>query len=105
MVRLPKAAPVLLLLLAITACSGPAKDAEQATGTVHKVEYRLTEIATSERQWTGLTVGSGGRLFATFPRWSADVPVSLGELVDGKVVPYPNENLNGWTDGGDPAKL
>lgn len=58
---------------------------------------RLVEVATSKRQWTGVALSKDGRVFVNFPRWSPDVPVSVGELkTDGVVVGYPDEAWNGW---------
>lgn len=57
----------------------------------------LTEVAHSERQWTGVAVSQEGRIFVNFPRWSDDVPFSVGEIMpSGDVVPFPNEALNTW---------
>ncbi|MEJ2722535.1 MAG: L-dopachrome tautomerase-related protein [bacterium] len=65
----------------------------------------LIEVATSTRQWTGIAVSRSGRVFVNFPRWSANVPVSVGELKkDGTVDPYPNRELNRWKTGDDPAQ-
>ena len=65
----------------------------------------LVEAAAGERQWTGVAVSAAGRVFVNFPRWGAQVPVSVGELGGGgNVVPYPNEEMNGWSAGDDPAK-
>jgi sugar lactone lactonase YvrE len=65
---------------------------------------RLVEVATSDRQWTGVAVSTKGRVFVNFPRWSLDVPVSVGELgKDGAVTPYPDAALNDWDIGGDPS--
>lgn len=64
----------------------------------------LIEVATGERQWTGIAVSRTGRIFVNFPRWSSDVPVSVGELkADGTVRPYPDEERNGWSPGDDPG--
>ena len=65
---------------------------------------RLVEVATSDRQWTGVAVSAAGRVFVNFPRWRDQVPVSVGEL-DGKgsVAPYPNEELNSWKAGDNPS--
>jgi sugar lactone lactonase YvrE len=55
-------------------------------------------VATSEHQWTGVAVTGEGRVFVNFPRWWADVPISVGELLaDGTVAPYPDERWNAWT--------
>ena len=69
-------------------------------------EVLLTEIAVSPRQWTGVAVSKGGRIFVNFPRWSADVPVSVGELTkNGGVDPYPDAGVNGWKPGDDPREV
>ena len=59
-------------------------------------------VATSERQWTGIAVSSSARVFVNFPRWSDDVPVSVGELIDGQVRPYPDVARQAWVSGADP---
>jgi len=57
----------------------------------------LVEIARSERQWTGVAVTREGRIFVNFPRWSDDVPISVGEVTPGgDVIPYPDEGMNRW---------
>jgi sugar lactone lactonase YvrE len=43
---------------------------------------------------TGVTVSKAGRIFLTFPRWGDPVETNVGELKDGKVVPYPNAEIN-----------
>jgi sugar lactone lactonase YvrE len=43
---------------------------------------------------TGVTVSKGGRIFLTFPRWGDPVEMNVVELRDGKVVPYPNAEIN-----------
>ncbi|PXW25365.1 SMP-30/gluconolactonase/LRE family protein [Paraburkholderia caballeronis] len=43
---------------------------------------------------TGVTVTETGRIFVNFPRWGDDVPFTVGELRDGKVVPYPDAAVN-----------
>jgi sugar lactone lactonase YvrE len=66
---------------------------------------RLAVVATGERQWTGLAVSTGGRVFVSYPRWRPDVPVSVGELrSDGTVSAYPDEETNRWSRGDNPAQ-
>lgn len=44
---------------------------------------------------TGVTVSKAGRIFLTFPRWGDPVDANVAELTkDGKVVPYPNAEIN-----------
>jgi sugar lactone lactonase YvrE len=57
----------------------------------------LIEVATSERQWTGVAVSRDGRVFVCFPRWSNDVPISVGEVRRaGQVLPVPDKEWNAW---------
>lgn len=48
---------------------------------------------------TGVTVATNGRIFINFPRWGDDVPFTVGEIKNGKVVPYPDAAINKF----DPA--
>lgn len=43
---------------------------------------------------TGVTVSENGRIFVNFPRWGDDVPFTVGEIRQGKVVPYPDAAIN-----------
>lgn len=57
----------------------------------------LEVVATSEVMWTGVAVSKDGRIFANFPRWGADVAISVGEIrATGLVSPYPDEEWNAW---------
>ena len=56
----------------------------------------LVTVAEFEHQVTGVTVSDDGRVFVNFPRWTEDAPVSVAEVVDGEVRPYPNEEWNAW---------
>jgi sugar lactone lactonase YvrE len=47
-------------------------------------------------QVTGISVSEDNRIFVNFPRWTEDTAVSVGELVDGTVKPYPNDEWNAW---------
>jgi sugar lactone lactonase YvrE len=49
---------------------------------------------------TGVSVAAGGRIFINFPRWGDDVPYTVGEIRNGKVVPYPDAAINKF----DPAR-
>jgi sugar lactone lactonase YvrE len=51
---------------------------------------------------TGITVTKQGRLFVNFPRWGDKVPFTIGEIRDGKAIPYPNQAINTPNDK-DPA--
>ena len=57
-------------------------------------------VATSPHQWTGIGVASSGRIYVNFPRWSDDVPISVGYLRDdGSVLPFPDAGWNSWEPG------
>jgi sugar lactone lactonase YvrE len=64
----------------------------------------LELVAESERRWTGVAVSRQGRTFVNFPRWSAEVPVSVAEWVEGELQPYPSEEWNRWSPEIDPGE-
>lgn len=43
---------------------------------------------------TGVTVAADGRIFINFPRWGDDVPFTVGVIRNGKVVAFPNAQIN-----------
>jgi sugar lactone lactonase YvrE len=43
---------------------------------------------------TGVSVSSTGRVFVNFPKWGDDVPFTVAEIRDGKVVPFPDQAMN-----------
>ena len=53
----------------------------------------------------GVAISSSGRTFVTYPRWSDVVNFTLGEIVNGKEVAFPNRQINrfGPNKGIDPA--
>ncbi len=54
----------------------------------------LVQVAAFEHQVTGVTVSADGRIFVNFPRWTEDSAVSVAELKNGQVVPYPDAEWN-----------
>lgn len=56
----------------------------------------LQKVAEASHQMTGVTVSEDGRIFVNFPRWTEDAPVSVAEVVDGKLKPYPDVEWNSW---------
>ncbi len=56
----------------------------------------LEKVADFGHQVTGVTVAEDNRIFVNFPRWTEDSPVSVAELEDGAVRPFPNEEWNAW---------
>ncbi len=84
------------LVSIITGCGG------QDPATISRVS--LEEVARSDRQWTGVAVDNGGRIFVCYPRWSPNLTFSVGELVDSDSVrPYPDIELNTWNSTINPA--
>lgn len=53
-------------------------------------------VAEFGHQVTGVTVAGDGRIFVNFPRWTEDTEVSVAELKDGQLRPYPDEAWNAW---------
>jgi sugar lactone lactonase YvrE len=84
------------LLVPVVGCAGSGKS---GPGKV-----RLEVVAESPRQWTGVAVARNGRMFVCFPRWSEDVPVSVAEIRDGTLRPFPDESWNSWKPGDDPQR-
>ena len=88
------AAPLLFSL----SCAGPSAPSVQPE-----------IVAESDRQWTGVAVAPGGRVFVNYPRWSEGHVRSVA-LLDGKggEASFPDERWNSWTpetaEGKDPAR-
>ena len=53
----------------------------------------------SLRPGDGVAVSQSGRVFVNFPNWSEHHGISVAEIVDGKLVPFPNEE---WNQAGTP---
>jgi sugar lactone lactonase YvrE len=56
-----------------------------------------------DQQTTGVAVSKTGRVFVSLPRLTVDVPVSVGDVVDGKIVAYPDAGWNGYRFAGGDA--
>ncbi len=112
--KLRNSALVLMLALALASAVVPGcrslrpLRSRAHTGTVSAPvapsEIALVEVARSEQLWTGVAVSEDGRVFVNYPRWSDDVPVSVGEIVaSGEVVPFPDERWNAWDGHSEPG--
>ncbi|MRT92648.1 SMP-30/gluconolactonase/LRE family protein [Ancylomarina sp. 16SWW S1-10-2] len=75
---------LIFLVVATFACQNKQK----------KTDTQLQLVASSAKQWTGVAVSSDNRVFVNYPRWSNDVPISVGEIIDGKAQAYPNKDWN-----------
>jgi hypothetical protein len=54
---------------------------------------------------TGVSVSSTGRIFVNFPKWGDEVPATVGELRDGRTVPFPDERWNSPSSDADEEAL
>ncbi len=86
MPRVHLTAPGIVALLALS-----------TTGlSVQAAQPQLKQVASFQHQATGIAVTKDGRIFLSFPRWTEDSPISVGELKDGKISAYPDVEMNGW---------
>ncbi len=91
---------VCLTGLVALSCAQPQPEIIDATPP----EPTLEIFAESDRQWTGVAMTEGGRVFANFPRWAPEVPVSVAEVMaDGTLRAFPDEAWNAWTPEADPS--
>jgi sugar lactone lactonase YvrE len=88
----------LVVSAIIAGCGGPPPEPTGAPPTIEVVREF------SDRQLTGVAVSSTGRLFVNFPLWGGLHDVSVAELSDAGLVPYPSPEWNGWSaeDAADP---
>src|SRR4051794_1196869 len=54
---------------------------------------------------TGVTVSRQGRIFVNYPKWGDEVAFTVGELRDGEVVPFPDQEWNSPKSDDDPEAL
>ena len=81
---------VICLTLSKINCGNERKEPEV-------LKYRLSKVAHSDYRWTGVAVSKKGRIFVNYPRWSDNIPFSVGEIMESKEEkPYPNEEWNNW---------
>ncbi len=84
----------VLALLALLAIAGEARPQDPTDRSA------LELVGTSPFQWTGIGVTADGRIHVSFPRWSDDIPMSVGVLRDdGGVHPFPDSTWNSWEPG------
>ena len=88
-------AAVAACLLPVAAVSGYAQ--RGAPAPTDRTVGQLETVATFHGPMpTGVTVSKSGRIFVNFPRWGDEVPFTVAELVKGKAVAYPDEQMNDW---------
>ena len=73
----------------------PPKQERQARSVQDQSIGRLEVVATFDGPMpTGVTVSRTGRIFVNFPKWGDEVAFTVGEIVDGQAVAYPNAATN-----------
>jgi sugar lactone lactonase YvrE len=88
----------------IAATTATPATALPANAPAEKTIGQLEQVfAFHDAMPTGVTVTETGRIFVNFPHWGDDVPFTVGEIRDGKVVAYPGAAIN-KEDPKDPAK-
>jgi sugar lactone lactonase YvrE len=64
---------------------------------------RLIAVATSRHIWNGVAVAPDGRIFVSLTQ-SEGPGMSLAELRNGELHPFPDADWNHWQPNADPAK-
>ena len=58
---------------------------------------RVSEVARFDQEVTGVAASETGRIFVNFPRWNADVPISVAEVgPNGRLTAFPDAEWNRW---------
>jgi sugar lactone lactonase YvrE len=79
---------VVAVLLTITSTLAAELPTEHTIGRIEAVfEFRGTMPM-------GVSVAPNGRIFVNFPRWGDDVPFTVGEIHGGRLVAYPDAEVN-----------
>jgi sugar lactone lactonase YvrE len=90
--RLGLAGLALALAAPVTLAQAPSREAFPAERSIGSIEpvfaFRDGPMP------TGVTVSSRGRIFVNFPKWGDEVPFTVGEIRDGRVVAYPDAAIN-----------
>lgn len=105
----PSLSPLTLAALGVlTGCAAPRAEGPRTVGVAGDRPGQLLLVASSAgHQWTGLAVGSTGRLFVNYPRWSGPHRLSVAELVrtEAGLEPraFPDESWNREDYRSDPS--
>jgi len=59
----------------------------------------------SDAMPTGVSVSHTGRVFVCYPKWGDEVVFTVGEIRDGEVVAYPDQELNDNRSDADAERL
>jgi sugar lactone lactonase YvrE len=91
---------VLAGSMTLFGCVAPEPEISEPVSAAPSLEI----FAETDRQWTGVAVTGDGRVFANFPRWGPEVPLSVAEVLpDGTLRPFPDKAWNAWAPDADPA--
>ena len=92
--RALQAGLICVPLLCVRTPAGMAEEASAKSFPAPDYTHgaRLTLLARfPDSQITGVAVSKEGRMFVNLPRWTRDVPISVAEVVDGKLKAFPRE--------------
>lgn len=83
-------------LLALAGGPALARSEERSASPSRPVgRLELAHLADAPSTPTGLAISRGGRVFVMMPRFTAQVPFTVGEVMpDGSVRPYPDAGTN-----------
>jgi len=90
-------AALMVLLLVPCVCWGQELAKERVVG-------QLEVVATFNGPMpTGVTVANHDRIFVNFPKWGDNVEYTVAEVRNGKALPYPNAEINHYSEADHPA--
>lgn len=84
---------LLLACLLLSACQDEEIHYVTENGTT------IERVAESEWQWSSLAITKEQRIFVAFPRCEDNVALSVGEITDQRIKPYPNPKINQFRTG------
>jgi sugar lactone lactonase YvrE len=123
--------PIILGLVTLTGCSacgcGDHPESEKSPTAIRQKDLpqsaegeQLSKVFNDEGQHldprlqvlstfdgpmpTGVTVSRSGRIFVCFPKWGDRVEFTVGEVVHGRAVAYPNLEIN-RDDSANPSRV
>ncbi|PWU05491.1 MAG: gluconolaconase, partial [Verrucomicrobia bacterium] len=79
---------VCIFLFPVSVIAQSSLPSERTIGHIEPVFKFLDSMP------AGVTVSRQGRIFVNFPRWGDHVPFTVAEIRDGKLIPFPNANIN-----------
>ncbi len=77
-----------IALLGVVCAPALAQPVERPKGRLETVHQFFGSMP------TGVTVSQKGRIFVNYPRWGDAVPFTVGEIKNGREVPFPSREMN-----------